>query len=177
MSNQPDYTLYGYWRSSASWRVRCDLRNVFKSRLCLYLKDLSFDQIIINLVKGEQKSQAYTLVNPNQVVPSLKLGNGSILIQSPAILEYLEESHPLKPLLPKDSLDRACVRALMNMIVCDIHPIQNLRVLQKVGDAGKVEWARHFITLGFQALEQMLQKTAGIYCFRGTTRSQSHMIR
>lgn len=110
------------------------------------------------------------------MLPTLELPNGTKLTQSPAILEFLEESFPaIHPLLPSSPLDRALVRALMNMIACDIHPVQNLRVLKRIGPEKKAEWARHFITLGFEALEKALEKTSGKYCFKGMRRFKLFM--
>lgn len=155
-----DLTLYSYWRSSASWRLR----------IALNLKTISYNIEPVNLLKGQQLSKEYTEINPNNLLPALRV-NGTILLQSPAILEYLEEVYPQHKLLPSDPIDRAIVRGLMNAIVCDIHPVQNLRVLKKIQsitnqESAKTEWAIHFIKLGFTGLEQMLKKTAGKCCFK-----------
>ena len=157
-----DLTLYSYWRSSASWRVR----------IALNLKKLNYKIETINLLKGQQLSPEYSAVNPNNCLPALKVNN-HILLQSPAILEYLEEVYKSCQLLPDDPLDAAVVRGLMNVIVCDIHPVQNLRVLKKLVDktnqeSDKIEWASHFIKLGFTGLEELLKKTAGKYCFKNS---------
>ena len=88
-----------------------------------------------------------------------------VLIQSNAIMEFLEEMYPTVPLLPKDPIHRATVRSIVSMIACDIHPLQNLRVLIKIGEEGKMEWARHWIRLGFIALEKVLVSVSGLYCF------------
>ena len=117
--------------------------------------------------------EEYETINPSKLLPTLQLPDGTRLFQSIAILEYLEEAYPQsRRLLPSDPLQRAQVRGLVNMIACDIHPVQNLRVLKKVGDQGKVEWARHFITLGFEAVEKVLRQTAGKYCFGGEFKIQ-----
>ncbi len=130
--------------------------------------DLSSIRSLSLFVSDCQLQESYDAINPAHLLPTLQLPNGTRLFQSPAILEFLEESYPsVSPLLPEKPLDRAQVRALMSMIVCDIHPVQNLRVLQRVGPEGKADWARHFITLGFDALEKALSKTAGKYCFKG----------
>jgi maleylacetoacetate isomerase len=148
-----DLELYSYWRSSCSWRVR----------IVLHYKELPFNYIPIHLVKQEQSSPEYMEINPNATVPSLRV-NGRIITQSSAIIEYLEQMHPEKSMLPKDAFDRAKVRGIMNLIACDIQPIQNLRVLNYVGDTKK-EWAAHFITIGFEALEAILRETSKKYCF------------
>jgi maleylacetoacetate isomerase len=158
--NQDNLKLYSYWRSSASWRIR----------IALNLKKQSFEIESINLLQGQQLSKEYSDINPNNLLPALKV-NDQILVQSPAILEYLEEVYPDFKLLPTDPFERAVVRGLMNVIVCDIHPVQNLRVLKKVesmvnSESVKQEWASHFIHLGFQGLEKMLKKTAGKYCYK-----------
>jgi maleylacetoacetate isomerase len=160
MDQKQDIRLYSYWRSSASWRIR----------IALNLKKQSFKIEPINLLQGQQLSKEYSDINPNNLLPALKV-NDQILVQSPAILEYLEEVYPDFKLLPTDPFERAIVRGLMNVIVCDIHPVQNLRVLKKVSslvnsDSVKQEWASHFIQLGFKGLEEMLKKTAGKYCYK-----------
>ncbi|KAI8833725.1 glutathione S-transferase [Chytridium lagenaria] len=147
--------LYGYWRSTASWRIR----------LALELKGIKYEYKAVNLLKGEQNSEEFKKTNPNGTIPVLEW-NGKKIQQSIAILEFLEEVHPDVPLLPKDPVDRAQARAILCMIACDIHPIQNLRVLQKVGDDTKMEWGKHWIVRGFDALERILAENAtGKYCF------------
>ena len=163
--------LYGYWRSSASWRVRISLCLKSKSAIQVSVHmysnqlDIPFKNIPVNLVKGQQKDESYTeIINPNSLVPTLciKNHNDTIYIsQSPAILEYLEEcpqySILLPKLLPLDPVERAQVRALCMLIGCDIHPIQNLRVLNRVapdastpeGAEKRKEWAAHWINTGF----------------------------
>ncbi|KAJ3356888.1 hypothetical protein HDU91_005497 [Kappamyces sp. JEL0680] len=153
---QDKIQLFTYWRSSCSWRAR----------LALSLKNIAYESVCVNLLKGEQKDEKYRKLNPNQTVPAALFPNGKLVHQSGAIIELLEELYPATPLLPSDPFDKAHVRALVLVIACDIHPIQNLRVLQKVGE-GEVrqEWGRHWITSGFQALETMLASCAGVYCF------------
>ncbi|KAI9337392.1 glutathione S-transferase [Zopfochytrium polystomum] len=153
----PSLTLYSYWRSSASWRVRIVLNH----------KEIPYTVVPVNLLKDEQLSNEYKAKNPNCTIPSL-IYNGTILTQSLAIIEFLEETYTEKSLLPKDPIQRAKVRALVDTIVCDIHPIQNLRVLKMVGDEKKTEWGRHWIERGFIAVEEMLKESAGTYCFGDT---------
>ncbi|MFN4069225.1 MAG: glutathione S-transferase N-terminal domain-containing protein, partial [Brevundimonas aurantiaca] len=110
--------LHGYWRSGASYRVRIGLG----------LKGLAYQTAALDLRKGEQKAPAFLAINPQGMTPALQQGE-TVLTQSPAILEWLEETHPEPPLLPKDAQDRAQVRAMAALIGCDIHPLNNLRVL------------------------------------------------
>jgi maleylacetoacetate isomerase len=151
--------LYSYWRSSASYRVR----------IALALKGIDYDTASVNLLEGEQKSDAYARINPQRKVPSLDIG-GDILTQSLAIIEYLDETHPNPPLLPKDPAERAHVRALALAVACEIAPLNNtgpLRYLTdtlKIDTAAKDTWYHHWIAEGFAALEQMLAATAGTFC-------------
>ena len=146
--------LYSYWRSSCSWRVR----------ICLALKGLQYECIPIHLVKdgGEQHKAEYKELNPMEQVPTL-VNDDFILTQSMAIMEYLEESYGGLSLLPEDAIQRAKVRELCEIINAGIQPIQNLSVLQKIGDT-KVEWANSAITTGFVGLEKKLAQCAGKYC-------------
>lgn len=147
--------LYGYFRSGTTWRVRAALN----------YKGVAYDYVPVNLVKGEQSDEAYKARNPQGLVPALETDAG-MLTQSPAILEWIEETWPEPGLLPADPMLRAKVRAFCAAIGCDIHPIQNLRILKKVkaltgeDDAGPA-WARHWITVGFEALEQMVSPLDG----------------
>lgn len=146
--------LFSYWRSSCSWRVR----------IVLNLKQIQYKYVPVHLVKNEQNSEEYKKMNPNATVPSLKLKNGTIIAQSTAIIEYLEEVYDTLKLLPIDPFDKAQVRGICNLIGCDIQPVQNLRVLNYVGES-KGEFAKYFITIGFEALEVVLKKFSGIYSF------------
>ena len=163
--------LYSYFRSSAAYRLR----------IALHLKGLAFDTVPVHLLKGggEQLQSAYRAVNPAALVPALQMGAGSdgpTLTQSLAIMEYLDETHPQPPLLPADALGRARVRALALTVACDIHPLNNLRVLtylsgelQASGDARNA-WARHWMALGFATLEQHLANDAATgLCCHGDT--------
>jgi len=155
--------LYTYFRSSAAYRVR----------IALNLKGLSSEMISIHLQKqgGLNKKPEYRAVNPQMRVPALQLDSGDVLIQSLAIIEYLDEVYPKPPLLPRDPLERAKVRALAQMIACDIHPLNNtspLRYLKhQLGqDQAKIDaWYHHWILEGFEPLETMLRP--GPYAFGG----------
>ncbi len=154
--------LHNYFRSSTSIRVRAALN----------LKGLSYDYVAYHLRKREHKSAAYLAINPQGLVPALQLSDGHILTQSMAIIEYLEETYPTPPLLPKDALGRARVRALSYAVACDIHPLNNLRVLNYIksnfgaDDAAAAVWFRHWVGEAFGALEQMLAKSSetGRFC-------------
>ncbi len=154
--------LYSYFRSSAAYRVR----------IALNLKGLSTEIIPVHLVKngGEQHSDAYRQINPSELVPTL-IDENFTLSQSMSILEYLEESHPEITLLPADMQQRALIRTFCQSIACDIHPLNNLRVLQylqrnlKVTDEKKDQWYAHWIQLGMQSLEAQLQQSNGQFCF------------
>lgn len=148
--------LYSYFRSTAAYRVR----------IALNLKEVSYQLTPVNLLKNEQKSDWYRAVNPMGLVPALRLEDGTVLSQSTAILEWLEESSSANPLLPADPLQRAHVRAMVNIIACDIHPLNNLRVLKHligtlgVSEEAKEAWYHHWIQLGFDALESQMQEGA-----------------
>lgn len=157
-----DMTLHGYFRSSAAYRCR----------IAFNLKGLQPETRFVHLAKGEQRQPAFLAVNPHGLVPALEVG-GRLLTQSMAIMEWLEETHPEPPLLPRDPLDRAHVRGLAFAIACDIHPLQNLRVLNHVRDTygqdrnGMFAWARHFVQAGLEALERQVATSglAGRFCF------------
>jgi maleylacetoacetate isomerase len=141
--------LIGYFRSSAAFRVR----------IALHLKGIAVEHAARHLRKGEQCAPDYAVLNPQMLVPTLVLDSGEVLTQSMAILEYLEETHPTPPLLPKDPVGRARVRALALIPTADIHPIQNLRVMaylrEKYGQSedSAFAWSRHWIETGFDAYE------------------------
>ncbi|WP_187276520.1 maleylacetoacetate isomerase [Parahaliea maris] len=153
--------LYDYQRSSAAFRVR----------IALGLKGLEWQSLPVNLLEFEQRGDAYLAVNPQGLVPALRLEDGALVTQSLAILEWLEETHPEPALLPAASLDRARVRALMYAIACDIHPLNNLRVLRYItrelghSEDEKLAWYHHWLRQGFDALEQ--QVTGEDYCYGG----------
>ena len=159
--------LYTFFRSSASYRVR----------IALNLKGLSYEQAPVHLRRGggEQLSAAYRALNPQALVPALE-DNGKILTQSLAIIEYLEEKQPKPALLPADPADKALVRSMAMVIACEVHPIQNLRVLNHVKkEYGQTDeqvnrWAQHWIDLGLSALEQMIvaQPKRDKFCFGAT---------
>ena len=143
--------LYTYFRSSASYRVR----------IAMNLKGLPYDPAFIHMPTGKHNEAAYGAVNPAKLVPAL-IDDGHLLTQSLAIIEYLDETHPAVPMLPKTPLERARVRALSMLIACEIHPINNLRVLKylsgtlKVTEDQKNVWYRHWVEDGLAKLEAML---------------------
>jgi maleylacetoacetate isomerase len=153
--------LYGYFRSSAAFRVR----------IALNLKRIDYEQAFVHLVRNEQHSDAYRKLNPQQLVPTLEDGPLA-LTQSLAIVEYLEETRPEPRLLPADPAGRARVRALALAIACEIHPLNNTRVLRRLKkqfgaeDAARDDWYRHWIAVGFEALEATLARDAqtGTFC-------------
>ena len=155
--------LYDYFRSSASYRVR----------IALNLKGLAYDSVPVSLLDNAQRAPEYLRKNPQGLVPAL-LDGEQLLTQSLAICEYLEEAYPQPALLPNDAIGRARVRALALSIACDIHPLNNLRVLHRLeaqfaaDQAGKDAWYQHWIQSGFEAFEQQIQSTHGQYCFGDT---------
>lgn len=157
--------LYNYFRSSASFRVR----------IALALKGLDYDYVPVHLVKGEHKQDGYSAVSTSALVPTLELDGGEHLGQSMAIIEYLDETHPEPPLLPADALGRARVRSLAQLVACEIHPLNNLRVLKylvrelKVEEEAKNTWYRHWVRDGLEAFErQLAQLPPSKYCYGGT---------
>ena len=152
--------LHGFFRSSASYRVRIGLG----------LKGIKVDHTFYVLRKGEQRSESYLAMNPQGLVPSLELDDGSILTQSLAILDYLEETHPEPSFLPKDPVRRAKVRAFALAIACDLHPVQNLKVLFAVkgltgSEQAMNDWARRVNQEGLEACEALLAGEKGPFCF------------
>jgi maleylacetoacetate isomerase len=154
--------LYDYFRSSAAFRVR----------IALNLKGITAERSFVHLRNGVQRGAEYLECNPHGLVPALELDDGSVLTQSLAIIEYLDETHPQPPLLPTQPADRARVRAIALAIVSDIHPIDNLRVLQYLqktlgaADAARDAWYAHWIEVGLAALEKQLARDprTGRFC-------------
>lgn len=165
--------LHNYFRSSASFRVR----------IALALKGLSYEYIPVHLARGDHKLPGYAGISPDGLVPLLEV-EGDRLSQSMAIIEYLDETHPKPPLMPGDALGRAKVRALAQSIACEIHPLNNLRVLKyltrelKVSEDDKNAWYRHWVRTGLESFERQLtqfaaqRKQAGakpsVYCWGDT---------
>ena len=153
--------LYNYFRSSASYRVR----------IALALKGLDYDYIPVHLTRNEQLKESYSALSPSRLVPLLK-HDDRIVTQSLAIIEYLDELHPQPPLLPGDALARARIRALALDVACEIHPLNNLRVLRylvndlKLSEDDKNRWYRHWVETGLEAVEQQLaaHPATGRFC-------------
>ena len=165
-------TLHGYWRSGTSYRVR----------LALALKRIPYAQATHDLRRGEQRDAAYLALQPQGLVPALETDD-AILTQSPSILEWLEERYPDPPLLPVDPTDRATVRAMAALIACDVHPLNNLRVLNALrtdfaaDDAAVDRWIARWIGDGFAALEQMVQRHGRGFAFGDTpTLADCHLV-
>ena len=152
--------LHGYWRSGAAYRTR----------IALELKGLAYGQQGIDLRTGAQRSEAFVALNPQGMVPALEV-EGAVLTQSPAILEWLEETYPAPAMLPADPVDRAHVRAMAALIGCDIHPLNNLRVgkaLRETFGADQVAvdaWAARWVIPGFEALESLVARHGAGWCF------------
>jgi maleylacetoacetate isomerase len=151
--------LYDYWRSSAAYRVR----------IALNFKGLAYEQVAVDLRNGAQREPVFLAINPQGLVPVLD-DEGAILTQSLPILNYLEERYPEPALLPRDLPGRARSRAIAVAIACEIHPLNNLRVLQHLehalglDEAGRVAWYRHWIAEGFGPLEALVAGSAGEFC-------------
>lgn len=151
--------LHGYFRSTASYRVR----------IALNLKGIAYADAFHHLREGEQRSAGYRAINPQGLVPALAVGD-AVLTQSLAICEYLDETCPEPPLLPADPVDRAQVRAFAQAIACDVHPVQNLKVLDRLralgfDDAQVTGWARDTIEDGLDACAALIADAPGPYCF------------
>ena len=162
MNNTVPMTLHGYWRSSCSWRVR----------IALNLKGIEYETVPVHLVAdgGQQHDQAHRVLNPMRELPVLVVG-GEPIAQSVAILEYLEEQYQKPALLPKSRFDRAKVRQLVEIINSGIQPIQNLRVMQRLGrefdfdKSAQRIWSKGWIKSGFDAFSSVVGKVSGNYCF------------
>ena len=152
--------LYSYFRSSAAYRLR----------IALELKGLDYDYMAVNLVKSEQIEDHYQSINPIELVPALQLDSEEVLTQSVAILEWLEEQYPSPALLPADTIARAKVRAIVNVIACDIHPICNLSVTNHLksefgaDQATVLHWYRRWMSRGFEAIEALAASNSGAFC-------------
>jgi maleylacetoacetate isomerase/maleylpyruvate isomerase len=157
--------LYNYFRSSASFRVR----------IALQLKGLAYEYVPVHIARGDHKKADYLAIAPDTLVPVLETDDGARLSQSMAIIEYLDETHPEPALLPRDPLGRARVRALAQSIACEIHPVNNLRILKylvremKVDEEAKNTWYRHWCREGLTAFERQLEQLpAATYCHGDT---------
>jgi len=157
--------LYNYFRSSASYRVR----------IALALKGLAYEYLPVHLLRNEQLKPPFSDIAVNKLVPAL-VEDGQVLTQSMAIIEYLDETHPQPPLLPGDALARARIRSLAQDIACEIHPVNNLRVLRylvhelKVSDDDKNRWYRHWVETGLEVVERRLaaEPATGTFCHGDT---------
>ena len=172
MSNEPELVLHGYWRSGTSYRTR----------IALNIKELHYRQEPVNLLEGEQKGEPFTALNRQGLVPALVAGD-TVLTQSSAIIEWLEECYPDPPLLPADADARAIARAMAMTVACDIHPLNNLRVLKAIkrdlgaDEAARDAWTARWITDGFAALEAMITHHGGTYAFGDTlTMADCHIV-
>jgi maleylpyruvate isomerase len=155
--------LHGYYRSSASWRVR----------IALNLKGIAVQHVAHHLRRGEHRAPEYLALNPQGLVPALQLDDGTVLTQSLAIIEWLDETHPTPPLLPADPLARAKVRAFALVLAADTHPIQNLKILRalrglKLDEEAVTGWAAAANASGLAACEALLEGQDGPFCFGAT---------
>lgn len=154
--------LYSAWRASGPYRLR----------IALALKGLAYDYIPVDLVAGEQRGEAYGAINAQHLVPTLDV-DGEMMTQSLSILEWLEETHPEPALLPSTPLDRQRVRAMCGVVACDIHPVNNLRILKQlsamgIDEDGRNTWVARWIDEGFAALEPMIARHGAGYAFGET---------
>ena len=155
------WTLHSAWRATAPYRVRIGLA----------LKGVAYAYAPVDLIKGEQREPAYRAVNPQGLTPTLDLGDGTLLAQSLAILEWLEETRPEPPILPRSAIDRAIVRRMALIVACDIHPLNNTRVGRKLSQLGVAQdvilkdWIQPWIREGFDALEPLVAQHAGQFAF------------
>ncbi len=162
--------LYGYYRSTSSYRVR----------IVLALKGLAYAAVPVNLLKGEQKNAAYLSVNPQARVPALLDQAQEAIIQSPAIIEYLEERYPETPLLPKDLFERAKIRGMAALIACDVHPLHNVSVLNYLRQNYQCKedditaWINEWIAQGLAAVEQLIGEKG--YCFGEISVADAYLI-
>jgi len=155
--------LYGFFRSGTSHRLR----------IALNLKDLSYEQVAVDLRKEEHLAAAFAAINPQQLVPALEVDDGSVMVQSPAIIEWLEERYPQPALLPDDPVERATVRALAAIVGCDIHPVNNRRILEALrrrfgaDEAAVNAWCATWIGAGFDAFQALVesQRRPGPFAF------------
>ncbi len=163
--------LYSYYRSTAAYRVR----------IALNLKGIQYQLVPVNLLKEEEQSSDFSALNPQKMVPVLE-HQGRRFFQSMAILEYLEEVYPQQPLLPESRVARTRVRALANIVACDIHPLNNLRILKYLkntidaNDSLINGWYRHWIAQGFDAFEAYLQDSSSVLCCEGDSISMADVL-
>ncbi len=165
-------TLHGYWRSTTAYRVR----------IALALKGVTYAQVTHDLRRGEQREARYRALNPQGLVPALETED-AVLTQSPAILEWIDETYPDPPLLPTDANSRAIVRAMAATIACDIHPVNNLRILNalrtefEVDEAAVNRWIARWIGDGFAALETQIARYGNGFAFGATpTIADCHLV-
>jgi maleylacetoacetate isomerase/maleylpyruvate isomerase len=157
------WILHSAWRATAPYRVRIGLQ----------LKGVAYDYAAVDLLAGQQREPAYRAINPQGLTPALDLGDGTVLTQSLAILEWLEETRPTPAILPRAAMDRAVVRAMAGIIACDIHPLNNTRVGRKLNKLGLdkdaiLDWTQGWIRDGFEVLEPMVEKHGGGFAFGDT---------